>query len=157
MLSFGLLNTKNTIIKPDRVQIATVSSNYFQKKLNILEIKIKQATGGEKEERKAAIEIPGCNDSERDAFMQLLFHKLPEKGTMLQPNFRKLGFALFLSIGLPVGAYYGFRDYLDSSFARANYVIWIYAVLMAILQYIKFRNYRLFVNDHFIIDRKSVV
>ncbi len=155
LLSFGLLNTKNTIIKPARVQIATVSSNYFQKKLNILEIKIKQATSGEKEERKAAIEIPGCNASERDAFLQLLFHQLPEKGVMLQPNYRKLGFALFLSIGLPVGAYYGFKDYLDPSFAQASYVVWIYAVLMAILQYIKFRNYRLFINDHFIIKQSG--
>jgi putative membrane protein len=39
------------------VQIVTVTRNYFQRKMNILEIKIKQATGGEKEERRSIIEI----------------------------------------------------------------------------------------------------
>jgi putative membrane protein len=38
---------KSTILKPEKVQIVTVR-NYFQRKMNILEIKIKQATGGEK-------------------------------------------------------------------------------------------------------------
>jgi uncharacterized membrane protein YdbT with pleckstrin-like domain len=40
-----------------KVQIVTVTRNYFQRKMNILEIKIKQATGGEKEERRSIIEI----------------------------------------------------------------------------------------------------
>jgi putative membrane protein len=48
LLSFGLLSTKSTILKPEKVQIVTVTRNYFQRKMNILEIKIKQATGGEK-------------------------------------------------------------------------------------------------------------
>jgi putative membrane protein len=54
---FGLLSTKSTILKPEKVQIVTVTRNYFQRKMNILEIKIKQATGGEKEERRSIIEI----------------------------------------------------------------------------------------------------
>jgi putative membrane protein len=33
--------------KNEKVQIVTVTRNYFQRKMNILEIKIKQATGGE--------------------------------------------------------------------------------------------------------------
>ena len=78
LLSFGLLNTKSTIIKPEKVQITAISRNYFQKKMNILQIKIKQATNGEKEERNAAIEIPGCSDKESEAILKLLFHKIPE-------------------------------------------------------------------------------
>ena len=80
LLSFGLLNTKSTIIKPEKVQITTITSNYFQKKMGILELKIKQATSGEKEDRKSAIEIPGCSTSENDAILKLLFQKIPEKG-----------------------------------------------------------------------------
>jgi hypothetical protein len=39
LLTFGLLNT-STIIKPETVQITTVTGNYFQKKMGILELKI---------------------------------------------------------------------------------------------------------------------
>jgi putative membrane protein len=49
LLSFGLLNTKSTIIKPEKVQITTVKRNYFKRKGN-LELKIKQATSGEKKQ-----------------------------------------------------------------------------------------------------------
>jgi putative membrane protein len=35
--------------------------------MNILELKIKQATSGEKEERKSVIEI-GCNEKERSKY-----------------------------------------------------------------------------------------
>jgi putative membrane protein len=54
---FWFVSTKSTILKPEKVQIVTVTRNYFQRKMNILEIKIKQATGGEKEERRSIIEI----------------------------------------------------------------------------------------------------
>jgi putative membrane protein len=37
---FGLLSTKSTILKPEKVQIVTVTRNYFQRKMNILEIKL---------------------------------------------------------------------------------------------------------------------
>jgi len=95
LISFGLLNTKSTIIKPEKVQITSVSQNYFQKKMNILHLKIKQASHNEKEERNSAIEIPGCNLNEKDAILKLLFHKIPQKGVMLKPNYRKLVFAVF--------------------------------------------------------------
>jgi putative membrane protein len=54
---FWFVKYKSTILKPEKVQIVTVTRNYFQRKMNILEIKIKQATGGEKEERRSIIEI----------------------------------------------------------------------------------------------------
>jgi putative membrane protein len=76
LLSFGLLNTKSTIIKPEKVQITTVKG-IISKEMGILELKIKQATSGEKKQ-KSVIEIPGCSETERDAILRL-FHKIPEK------------------------------------------------------------------------------
>jgi putative membrane protein len=36
--------------------------------MNILELKIKQATSGEKEGSKSVIEIPGCNEKKMKKF-----------------------------------------------------------------------------------------
>src|SRR5690606_3397446 len=36
MLAFGLISLKNTIIKPEKVQLVALTRNYFQKKMNIL-------------------------------------------------------------------------------------------------------------------------
>jgi putative membrane protein len=155
LLSFGLLNTKSTIIKLEKVQITSVSRNYFQKKMNILELKIKQATSGEKEERKSAIEIPGCNESERDQILKLLFDKIPRKGLMLKPNFRKLGFALFLTIGLPLLGFYIFRSYNPTVAETGDYLIPVYVLFVGTVQFFKFRNNRLFIHDDFIIKQSG--
>ncbi len=154
LLSFGLLNTKATIIKPEKVQITTVSRNYFQKKMHILQIKIKQATSGEMEERKSAIEIPGCNEIERDEILKLLFHKIPEKGIALRPNFRKLVFAIFLSIIIPVAIYLVFRsfNYQQTSW---DYFAVIYVVFIGLIQIYKFKNNKLFINENFIIKQSG--
>ncbi|REG97984.1 PH domain-containing protein [Flavobacterium aquicola] len=151
LLSYGLLNTKSTIIKPEKVQITSITQNFFQKKMNVLHLKIKQATGGEKEDHKQHIEIPGCNNLEKDAILKLLFQKIPEKGAMLKPNFRKLGFAVFLTIGLPLLGFYFIRDLIIEQLPNVDYFATLYIVFVGTIQFFIFKNNRLYINDDFII------
>lgn len=151
LITYGLLNTQKTILKPNRVQMTAFSRNYFQKKLNVMEFRIKQAAQGHDEERRSTIEIPGCNDHEKNELMQLIFQKQPTRGLQLLPNFRKLVFALFLTVGLPTGAFFVVRNhwtYVDWHF---EYMLGFYVILMSVVQYFKFRNNRLYVDDEFII------
>ncbi|MFT3796084.1 PH domain-containing protein [Flavobacterium sp.] len=155
LLSFGLFNTKSTIIKPEKVQIVAITRNYFQKKLDVLELKIKQATGGEQEERKQAIEIPGCNESERDAILKLLFGKIPEKGVMLRPNFRKLVFSIFLTIVLPLALFYLIAVNAAGNLLQFAYLIPVYIGFALLILCFGFKNYRLFIGDRFIIKQSG--
>jgi len=153
LLSYGLINTKSTIIKPEKVQITTVSQNYFQKKMDILELRIRQATGGEKEQKQSFIEIPGCDARESEFILKLLFKAVPQRGVMLVPNYRKLVFSIFLSIVVPL---------IIASMAIPSDVLfdfaWIFPlwiVLRGTLLFFGFRNYRLFVHDKFIIRQSG--
>jgi putative membrane protein len=155
MLTYGLINTQSTILKPEKVQIVKVSRNYLQKKLNVLEIKIRQAISDEKKDNKSLIEIPGCNAFERDEILKLLFKQLPEKGLMMQPNFRKLIFSIFLIIVLPLTGYFLFGKYLEPRvFEYANVAVF-YMIFMLVLLFFGFRNYRLYVNDNHIIKQSG--
>ena len=151
LISYGLINTHSTIVKPEKVQITSVSRNYFQKKLDVLELKIKQATQGDKEERRSRIDIPGCNEIEKNAVLRLIFSKIPEKGVMLKPNFRKLGFALFLTIVLPLLIYYRVRSVIPNFDYQYDYFVPVYIIFVGLVQYFKYRNSRLFINNDFII------
>jgi uncharacterized membrane protein YdbT with pleckstrin-like domain len=155
LLSFGLLSTKSTILKPEKVQIVTVTQNYFQRKMNILELKIKQATSGEKEERKSVIEIPGCNEKENEEILKLLFKNIPEKGVMLKPNFRKLVFSVFLSIVLPLTGFFAFANYLQQELLEYVYLLPFYVLFVGVIVYFSFRNNRLFINNNFIIKQSG--
>jgi putative membrane protein len=155
LLSFGLINTKSTIIKPEKVQITAVTRNYFQKKMNILELKIKQASGNIKEENRNAIDIPGCNETERDAILKLLFHIIPEKGLMLKPNWRKLVFAIFLIIVLPLSGFFAMAGGVETRFYEFAYLVPVYVVFALLVLCFGFRNYRLFINDRFVIKQSG--
>lgn len=155
LLSFGLLSTKSTIIKPEKVQIVTITRNYFQKKMNILELKIKQATSGENQERKAIIEIPGCNELEKEAVLAMLFDKVPKKGVVLKPNYRKLIFLLFLFVILPSLGFLGFATYIDPVLMEYAYALVVYVFFLSVVLFFGFRNNRLYVSDDFIIKQSG--
>lgn len=155
MLTYGLINTQSTILKPEKVQILKVSSNYFQKKLNVLEIKIRQAISNEKKDNKSLIEIPGCNTTERDEILKLLFKQLPERGVMMQPNIRRLIFSVFIIIILPLTGYFLFGKYGEPIvFDYANIAVF-YTIFMLVLLFFGYRNYRLFVSDNHIIKQSG--
>ncbi|WP_284653354.1 PH domain-containing protein [Flavobacterium terrisoli] len=155
MLTYGLINTQSTILKPEKVQIVKISRNYLQKKLDVLEIKIKQAISNGKQESKSLIEIPGCNAFERDEILKLLFKELPQKGIMMKPNFRKLIFSIFLIIVLPLTGYWIFGNYIEpKAFEYLNVAVF-YAVFVLVVLFFGFRNYRLFVNDNHIIKQSG--
>ena len=154
LLSFGLINTKSTILKPEKVQITTISRNYFQKKMNILEMKIKQATSGEKTEHNTAIEIPGCNNREKDEILKLLFHQVPQQGYMMKPNFRKLGFSIFLIIVLPLIGFFVIANNVTELMEFA-YITPYYVVFVGLILYFGYRNYRLFISEDFIIKQSG--
>lgn len=151
LLSYGLLNTKSTIIKPEKVQITSITQNFLQKKMNVLNLKIKQATGGDEEGKKQLIEIPGCNQTEKEAILKLLFQKIPEKGVMLKPNFRKLGFSIFLTIGLPLLGFYFVRDLIIEQLPTIDYLVLLFVVFISTVQFFIFKNNRLYINHDFII------
>ena len=155
LLSFGLIATNSTILKPEKVQIVTISSNYFQKKLKVLEIKIKQAVGDVAQQNKAMIEIPGCNTMERDEILKLIFKQLPTKGEMIKPNYRKLVFSIFLLIALPLTAYFIFGNYFYHNVFDYQSLAAVYTIFVLVLLTFGFRNYRLFINDNHIIKQSG--
>lgn len=150
LLSYGLINTESTILKPEKVQIVNISRNFFQKKLNVLEIKIKQAISDEKKQSKSQIEIPGCNTFEKDEILKLIFKELPKKGVMMKPNFRKLVFAIFLTIVLPLSGFFIFGKYINAEVLNYYHFTIIYAIFVLLIHYFGYRNYRLFVSENHI-------
>jgi putative membrane protein len=145
LLSYGLLNTKSTIIRRERVQITTVTRNYFQRKMDILQIRIRQA-GGETYEGKSAIDIPGCTETERDQILNLLYQRIPEGGVTLTPNFRKLVFSVFLVIVLPLTVFFYLGSQIPEVWAALNWVP-LYVIFTGLLIWFGFRNNRIFLDD----------
>jgi len=156
LLSHGLINTRNTIIRPDKVQMVTVGRNFFQKKFNVNDVKIRQASDLEhsKDRAKMSMEIPGVNDSEKNALLEFLLNKMPERGFAVKLNFRKMIFEVFKYIIIPVGLLYAYT-LLIPDIRDILFIVPFYAVLVLLLIYFAFRNSRLFISKDFIIRQRG--
>ncbi len=158
LLSHGLLNTRNTIIRPERVQMVTVSRNYFQKKIDIQDIKIKQTSNSDvnsKEQQKSAIEIPGCSETEKDALLQFLLNKIPERGVMLKPSIRKAVIQTLFFLVIPL-CFFSLLVYFDTN-KLYDYGVYVpvYSIFVIVMIYFSYRNSALFVNNEFIIKQSG--
>lgn len=156
LLSHGLINTRNTIIRPDKVQMVTVGRNYFQKKFDVNDVKIRQASDLEqsKDRAKMSTEIPGVNQTEKNALLEFLLEKMPERGFAVKPNFRKMIFEVFKYILIPVGLLFAYTK-LVPDVADILYIVPFYIVFVAVLIYFAFRNSRLFITPDFIIRQRG--
>jgi len=157
LLSYGLLATKNKLLNPNKVQKIKITQNYFQKKLDILTIGIQQASSdAEISKAKDPIEVPGCTKMESDEILKLLFDKLPQKGTLFLPNWRKLAVNLFFLLLLPIVI--SLLVKLNTDFFTWNeWFIYstIFTVFSGVLIWFSYKNYKLFVSNDFIIKQNG--
>jgi putative membrane protein len=156
LLSHGLINTRNIIIRPEKVQIITIGRNYFQKKFDINDIRIRQASDLEesKDRTKMSVEIPGISEYEKTSLLKFLFGRIPARGFTVKPNYRKIIFESFKYIIVPVTLLYAYTK-LIPDIKGILYLIPVYVVLAAILIYFAFRNSRLVITPDFIIRQRG--
>lgn len=159
LLSAGLFANNNTIIRPNKVQITTISQNYFQKKFNFSQLNFRQAHAGkadsESHQKQNHLQVPGCNPSERDQIIKLIFKEIPVKGKELRPNFRYLNLPIFFKVVVPLFAFWVICQF-DSSFAA--YTTWAiaYGLIVSLANYLAYRSHRLYVSPNYIIKQEGV-
>lgn len=159
LISSGLFAKKNTLVSPQKVQITTYSQNYFQKKLNMLNLNLKQAHDGEaeneNERQKSNLQVPGCNPAERDELLKMILGNAAIKGTTFVPNFRFLNLPIFFTVVLPAIIYGICWRYIEQ--VKPFYPLAIaYVILVTVMIYISYRRHRLMVNQELIIKKSGI-
>ncbi|MGV3459396.1 MAG: PH domain-containing protein [Flavobacterium sp.] len=158
LLSYGLINTRNIILRPNKIQYLTTRRNFFQKKLNVQDLNIHQASDHEinvGERKKVAIEIPGLSSAEKDDLLKLLLGVIPEKGAMLKPNFRKMLVPTFFGLIVPLSIYFGISFTVGPEALNFINFVPVYVLFVGLLIYFAFRHCRLFVSEDFIIKQSG--
>ncbi len=159
LLSSGLIAKKNTLISPNKVQITKYSQNYFQKKMNMLNMSLKQAHFGQSkkghEMQGNTLEIPGCNPGERDELLKMILGQIPLKTKTFIPDWRFLNLPIFFKLVLPVVAFLiiAFNIPEVKPYMGASIVYFIIGTLMI---YISYRRHRISVNQDFIIKKSGI-
>ena len=152
LFSYGLLNSKNSIIKFNKVQIVSITRNYFQKKMRLSEIAISHASAIDQQQKdkiKSLLEIPGCNDAETSEILKQIFDTIPAINLQIKPNFRKLGFLIFIMIIVPIAIFYGLRYFVFEQLCVFDYFTFVYSLLTSLILFFGYRNSKLFLGTNF--------
>ncbi len=159
LISSGLLAKKNTLLHPSKVQITEYSQNYFQQKIGLFNMALKQAHAGqqqsEKEVRSNNMEVPGCSSLEKDEVLRMILGKLPSEGKLYRPNFRFMNLLVLFWLVLPLTAYIIFYQYLPE--IRSFYPLAIiYVLATSLMIYISYTKHRITVSEDFIIKQSGI-
>lgn len=157
VLSYGLINLKNTIINPNKVQIIKWTQNYFQKKLDVNTIEIKQASSNALDAKKNdKTKIPGCTDLEKTKILELLLDELPKHEQVMLPNIRKLILNIFFYLALPVVLFIVFNLFVNRfDTFQMTFFSSIYILFVGCLIWFSYRNYRLYFSNSFIVKKSG--
>lgn len=153
--SYGLLNTKNTIIQPSKVQKIRLVDNFFQRKMNLSRMFISQASSETHNDKKATIQLPGFNRQEGEQIIQFLFEAQPVKGFMIKPTIRRVLASVNKFILAPVIIAL-IISWIKEIWMPFLIGLPIYLVLISFLIYLSYLNNRLFVHENFIIKKSGI-
>ena len=154
-ISYGLLSTKTTMMSPNKVQIFSYTQNWIQKKIDLCNILIFQASSemnmSEKSNEGSKIRIPGANKNDRDKIFDLIYKSSIKEELIFKPNIRKfvLNFSFF---GLFLSAIFFTIQYYFSLVDSYNYIIFqtVYLILVTFISWRMYKNNFLFISDNFI-------
>lgn len=160
LISYGLFAKKNTLLNPKKAQIVSYSQNFFQQKMNVLKMKIKQASSQEvkqdgKKNESSVIEIPGANTTERDNILQVIYDKTIEKGKTFNPNYRYIFRGIYFGLIIPIVIVLFLGFFVNEEIKTYFPFIGLYVLVIGLLIYFGFKNYRLFVHSDFIIKKRG--
>lgn len=160
-INAGLFTKHNTLLKPNKVQISTFSQNYFQKKFRFINMKIKQASyttadETDKDHKSTDIDIPGCNDFERDEILKMIFEQLPVKGTVFLPNHRFIFLSTMLNIVIPVLIFIAAGLWAYRPIHQYFFLIIPYVLIAGTMLYFEFIHHRLYISEGHIIKKSGI-
>lgn len=155
LISYGLINIKNTILTPNKVQKIRIVQNYFQKKWNVTSLNIEQSSNA-LEKHKDKLIVPGCTENEKEEILKILFNKLPNKGKMILPNWRKLALNIAFFLLLPLIVFNVINSFYELiTLTSAIFISIFFIVFAGLLIGFSFRNYKLFVSKDFIMQQNG--
>lgn len=158
-INFGLFAKKNTLLKPSKVQITSYSQNFFQRKLNLIDLKLKQASSTNEVDAEGkssnAIEVPGCNKAEKDEILNMILNKLPTTEQVFKPNFRYLIKAISLGIVVPCVIFICLGLFVYEPLQNYFPLLLAYVLMVGIIVFFQFRNYRLMLSKDFIVIKSN--
>ena len=152
-VKYGLIQTKSILLSPIKVQEFRWTQNWIQKKINLRNVRISQASSMNvaAPNRRNIIDVPGCSNQQMDKLFDFIYDDKINDEIVVRPSIRKfiINFSFFTL--LPTIIFIVLLNnitFLDNAYFL-NFII-IYFILSSFSAWRFYRNSILFYSKNFI-------
>ena len=146
-VSYGLIYTKTILMSPNKVQVFSFTQNWIQKKIDLCNIIIYQASSNmnissDKSKEGSKVNIPGANSLDKKTIFEFIYKSFDDNEFIIKPNIRKFSVNFFIVGVIPSILFFGINHFFEF-LSSVNYIILLIIYLVIIL----FISYRLYKNN----------
>ena len=144
-VSYGLIYTKTILMSPNKVQVFSFTQNWIQKKIDLCNIIIYQASSNmnissDKSKEGSKVNIPGANSLDKKTIFEFIYKSFDDNEFIIKPNIRKFSVNFFLIGVIPSILFFGINHFFEL-LSSVNYII-LQIIYLAIILFISYRLYK---------------
>ena len=152
--SYGLTDSHIISVPANKVQMFQFQQNYFQKLMNLFEVKIKQVESNEDNQKKKGLIIPGANYLELNTLFNVIFsNNLIDLKNGYKPHIRVLAIKIAI-LCIPAIITLIILYFTDS--LLFSLVILPFFILGCLLIYMGYKNEKMVFKDDFVILKSGI-
>ena len=153
-VSYGLIYTKTILMSPNKVQVFSFTQNWIQKKIDLCNIIIYQASSNmnissDKSKEGSKVNIPGANTLDKKTIFEFIYKSFDDNEFIIKPNIRKFSVNFFLIGVIPSILFFGINHFFEF-LSSVNYIILIYLAIILFISYRLYKNNIMSVSKNFI-------
>lgn len=144
-VSYGLISTKTILMNPNKVQVFSFTQNWIQKKIDLCNIVIYQASSNmnissDKSKEGSKVYIPGANSSDKKTIFEFIYKSFDVNEFIIKPNIRKFSVNFFLIGVIPSILFFGINHFFEL-LSSLNYIM-IQTIYLAVILFVSYRLYK---------------
>ena len=144
-VSYGLISTKTILMSPNKVQVFSFTQNWIQKKIDLCNIIIYQASSNmnissDKSKEGSKVNIPGANSSDKKTIFEFIYKSFDDNEFIIKPNIRKFSVNFFLIGVIPSILFFGINHFFEL-LSSLNYIM-IQTIYLAVILFVSYRLYK---------------
>lgn len=153
-VSYGLTDSHIIAVPSNKVQLFQFQQNYFQKLMNLFEVKIKQIESSENNKKKKGLIVPGADQTELKKIFDVIYQSnLDIKSNAYKPHKRIL---LLKFLWLCIPAFIGLMAFYFSENISYSWIILPFFAVIYLLIWCGYRNEKLYIENDFIVLKKGI-
>src|SRR5690554_3779428 len=153
-VSYGLTDSHIIAVPSQKVQLFEIQQNYFQKLMNLFEVKIKQIESSENNKKKKGLVVPGANQEELKKIFNVIYQSdLDIKSNAYKPHKRIL---LLKFLWLCIPAFIALMAFYFSENISYSWIILPFFAVIYLFIWCGYRNEKLYIENDFIVLKKGI-